>query len=136
MSDRASTQIDLSLVADPGTPEQRDRAQNRIIDTVERVEAELAAAVRRVSELEAWAQQVTDALDGRPLPEHPDATPARIAAAREREATLRAEVDAVRHVLRRVLEWPLPQGSVESYSLPSWLAREARLALEAAEESA
>ncbi len=47
-----------------------------------------------------------------------------------------ADAEAMRHVLRRVLEWPLPQGTVESYSLPAWLAREARLALEAGEKLA
>jgi hypothetical protein len=39
--------------------------------------------------------------------------------------------DAVAAALVRVLEWPLPQGTVETYSLPKWLAKEARAALEA-----
>lgn len=31
--------------------------------------------------------------------------------------------------LRRVLEWPLPNGTVETGALPAWLARIARDAL-------
>jgi hypothetical protein len=50
-----------------------------------------------------------------------------------------AAVDTILHLascarrldeaLRRVIEWPLPQGSVETYSLPPWLARDSREAL-------
>src|SRR5947207_4569136 len=40
--------------------------------------AERDALKARLAELTTWAQQVTDALDGRPLPPLPDHSPARI----------------------------------------------------------
>lgn len=52
---------------------------------LERIEVEVElrkAAYKRIHELETWAQQVTDAIDGRPLPSHPDSTPERIATLR------------------------------------------------------
>jgi hypothetical protein len=38
-----------------------------------------------VERLRAWGQQVHDALDGKPLPEHPDEAPARIERLRSRD---------------------------------------------------
>lgn len=70
------------------------------------------------------------------LPERPDLsgmTPAERYATLdvyciELVARLRAAEQA-REVLKQVLEWPLPQGTVETYSLPGWLARKARAAV-------
>lgn len=45
--------------------------------------------IDELNELKAWARQVTDALDGRPLPESPDQSPARIVALREQEVSFR-----------------------------------------------
>lgn len=41
-------------------------------------------------------------------------------------------VDA-RGLLRRVLEWPTPNGTVETYTLPRWLAKAAREVADAPE---
>lgn len=38
-------------------------------------------------------------------------------------------VQEAERALRRVLEWPLPQGTVETWALPEWLALEARAVL-------
>ncbi len=35
----------------------------------------------------------------------------------------------LREALEKVLTWPLPNGTVETYSLPKWLAQQARAAL-------
>jgi hypothetical protein len=51
--------------------------------TVEMLRRDLAAVEAERDELRRWAQQVTDALDGRTLLEFPDSTPARIALLRK-----------------------------------------------------
>ncbi len=38
-------------------------------------------------------------------------------------------LERVADTLNEVLNWPLPQGTVETYSLPRWLAKQARDAL-------
>ncbi len=58
--------------------------------------------------------------------------------AMERAQTAEARLESVPalvEALERVLSWPLPQGTVESYSLPQWLAKEARAALARYEQS-
>ena len=39
------------------------------------------------------------------------------------------KVDALTAALYRVLDWPLPEGDVETYALPGWLAKLAHDAL-------
>lgn len=60
--------------------------------------AALDALLAHLAEAGRWGQQVHDALDGQPLPEHPDEAPARIAA-------LLADRDRYRDALRKA---PMP----------------------------
>jgi hypothetical protein len=50
---------------------------------VSRLKVENERLQTRLTELETWAQQVTDALDGRDLSPYPDEAPARIASLKE-----------------------------------------------------
>jgi len=40
------------------------------------------------------------------------------------------ETDELAWVLARVLDWPLPSGTVRDYYLPRWLSRQAEAALQ------
>jgi hypothetical protein len=47
-------------------------------------------------------------------------------------ARLMAAAPELLAILVRVLDWPLPEGSVRTYSLPQWLADEAQAAIDKA----
>jgi hypothetical protein len=65
------------------------------------------------------------------LAERERATEAALAEAREARWGAEYALADTREALRDVLEWPLPQGTVETYSLPPWLAAKARAVLAA-----
>lgn len=56
---------------------------------------------------------------------------AAIGAALDRLAAAEAQRDALAEALERVLSWSLPEGTIETWALPEWLAREVRAALAA-----
>lgn len=74
-------------LGDNGHPAFREWAKDWFIAA----HSSLAFLRNRLHDLEGWAQQVHDAIDGRPLPEHPDEAPARIA--RLRDNSIAALID-------------------------------------------